>query len=287
MAYKYIHANCFEWMDAQDADSITAIVTDPPYGVREYTSTELEKKRAGQGGIWRIPPSYDGHERSPLPRFSVINDDPRERENVYQFFFDWGKLANKILVPGGHIFVASTPLLSDITSRALRDAGFERRGEIIRTVSTIRGGDRPKGAEKEFYETSVIPRGLWEPWELFRKPISEKTVSANLRRWKAGALRRPEPEKPFTDLFYIGKTPKVERDIANHPSIKPQEFMRILVHAALPLGEGIILDTFAGSGSTIAAAEFFNYNSIGIELDEEFYKIGESAIPQLAKLKTN
>ena len=52
MAYKYIHANCFEWMDAQEADSITAIVTDPPYGVREYTSTELEKKRAGQGGIW-------------------------------------------------------------------------------------------------------------------------------------------------------------------------------------------------------------------------------------------
>lgn len=56
-------------------------------------------------------------------------------------------LALRILVPGGHVFIASTPLLSDILSLAMRNAGFERRGEIIRTVSTLRGGDRPKGAE--------------------------------------------------------------------------------------------------------------------------------------------
>jgi len=50
---------------------------------------------------------------------------------------------------------------------AMRQEGFERRGEIIRTVCTLRGGDRPKGAEKEFEDISVIPRGLWEPWGLY------------------------------------------------------------------------------------------------------------------------
>lgn len=284
MPYRFINSDCFVWMSAQRENSITAIVTDPPYGVKEYTEDELTKKRQGKGGVWRIPPSFDGHTRQPLPRFSVINDDPKERDNVYSFFYHWGKEALRILVPGGHIFIASTPLLSDIVSRAMREAGFERRGEIIRTVSTLRGGDRPKGAELEFSETSVIPKGMWEPWGLYRKPISEKTVAENLREWNAGALRRENIDSPFADLIPSQKTPKAEREIAPHPSIKPQAFLRQLVYASLPLGKGTILDPFAGSGSTLAAAEFFGFSSIGLECDKKFYEIGINAIPKLAKL---
>lgn len=85
MPYTIINADCFEWMKQREENSITAIVTDPPYGVKEYTEGELKKQRQGQGGIWRIPPSFDGHVRQAVPRFSVINDDPKERENVYSF----------------------------------------------------------------------------------------------------------------------------------------------------------------------------------------------------------
>ena len=231
-----------------------------------------------------MPPSFDGHTRQALPRFSVINDDPKERENVYTFFYNWGKEALRILVPGGHMFIASTPLLSDILSSAMRKAGFERRGEIIRTVSTLRGGDRPKGSETEFSDVSVIPKGMWEPWGLYRKPISEKTVAENLRKWHAGALRRESADSPFCDLIVSQKTPKIEREIAPHPSIKPQSFLRKLVFASLPLGEGVILDPFAGSGSTLAAAEFCNLDSIGVEKDREFYLMAANSIPRLAEL---
>lgn len=86
MAYKVLLSDCFKWMEGQKENTITAIVTDPPYGVKEYTDAEMEKKRMGTGGIWRIPPSFDGHTRQALPRFSVINDDPRERDNMYSFF---------------------------------------------------------------------------------------------------------------------------------------------------------------------------------------------------------
>ncbi|MCD8056620.1 MAG: hypothetical protein LUE25_07960 [Clostridiales bacterium] len=271
-------------MTSRDENSITAIVTDPPYGVKEYTKEELEKMKSGRGGIWRLPPCYDGHQRKALPRFSVINDDPKERENVYEFFNTWGTLAYRIVVPGAHVIIASTPLLSDIVSRAMRDAGFERRGEIIRVTKTLRGGDRPKGAEKEFEEMSVIPRGQWEPWGVFRKPIEETTVAKNLRKWDAGALRRPDVDSPFVDLYETGKTTSKEKEIAPHPSLKPQSFMRAIVHAALPTGKGVILDPFAGSGSTLAAAEYCGYDSIGIEIDDDFYDIGTEAIPKLAKI---
>jgi site-specific DNA-methyltransferase (adenine-specific) len=271
-------------MQGREGDSISAIVTDPPYGVKEYTPDEIEKRNNGNGGIWRIPQAFDGHSRQPVPRFSVINDDPKERENVYAFFFKWGQLAFRVLAPGGHVFVASTPLLSDILSSAMRKAGFERRGEVIRTVCTLRGGDRPKGAEDEFPYVSVIPRGLWEPWGLYRKPISEKTVAENLRRWKTGALRRDQAGLPMVDLFSSEKTPQEERAICNHPSLKPQRFLRKIVYAALPLGEGILFDPFAGSGSTLAAAESLGYNSIGTEINQDFYTCGVDAIPQFANL---
>ena len=287
MLYKYINADCFEWMNEYTLNSITAIVTDPPYGVKEYTNNEIIKKRNGHGGVWRIPPSFDGHIRQPLPRFSVINDNAIERDNVYIFFKKWSELAIKLLVPGGHVFIASTPLLSDILSRAMRDSGFERRGEIIRTVMTLRGGDRPKGAEAEFPDVSVIPRGLWEPWGLYRKPISENTIAENLRKWKAGALKRDDDGTPFCDLIVGNKTPQCERNIAPHPSIKPQNFLRKIVKAALPLSEGLILDPFAGSGSTLAAAEFLGFKSIGIEKDFEFFCLGQTAIPKLAMLYTS
>lgn len=284
MSYTIINADCFEWMKLRDENSITAIVTDPPYGVKEYTEEELKKHRQGRGGIWRIPPSFDGHMRQAVPRFSVINDAPKERENVYRFFFEWAMLALRILVPGGHVFIASTPLLSDILSHAMRDAGFERRGEVIRTVSTLRGGDRPKGAETEFSGVSVIPKGLWEPWGLYRKPISERTVAQNLRLWKAGALRRESEGTPFADLIQSEKTPQIERKIASHPNIKPQSFMRKIVYAALPLGEGVVLDPFSGSGSTLAAATFWGIDSIGIEKDREFFEMSQTAVPKLAAL---
>lgn len=284
MLYELVNADCITWMERREENSITAIVTDPPYGVKEYSDGEIKKKRDGKGGIWRIPPSFDGHLRKAVPRFSVINDDPRERKNVYMFFYGWAKEAIRILVPGGHVFIASTPLLSDILSKAMRDAGFERRGEIIRTVSTLRGGDRPKGAEIEFADMSVIPKGMWEPWGLYRKPISEKTIVENLKRWNAGALRREHVDRPVGDLIESTKTPQLEREIAPHPSLKPQKFMRKLVYSSLPMGKGIILDPFAGSGSTLAAAEYFNYNSIGIEKDTEFYLMAQNAIPSLAEL---
>lgn len=100
-----LHANCFQWMGEIPPESIHAIVTDPPYGVKEYEPEQLEKRTNGNGGVWRIPPSFYGHTRSPLPRFTALNRE--ERQRVQRFFFDWAGLALRILRPGGHVFLAS------------------------------------------------------------------------------------------------------------------------------------------------------------------------------------
>jgi site-specific DNA-methyltransferase (adenine-specific) len=109
-------------------------------------------------------------------------------------------------------------------------------------------------------------------------------VADNLRRWKTGALRRPSKDAPFVDLVESGRTPRREREIAPHPSLKPQRFTRQLVWAALPLGEGIVLDPFMGSGSTIAAAVALGYRAIGVEIDHGYFRMAQAAIPRLAAL---
>lgn len=278
------HADCFDWLERQEENSIHAVVTDPPYGLHEYTPEQQAKLRNGKGGVWRMPPAFDGHQRSPLPRFTTLSTE--QLDALRTFFSVWARLLLPRLVPGAHVVLASNPLLSYLVSCALSDAGLERRGEIIRLTMTMRGGDRPKDAQDEFADVSVMPRSMWEPWLIYRKPI-EGRVQDNLRRWGTGGFRRPCPERPFGDVIASSPTRSSERELAPHPSLKPQAFLRQLVRAVLPLGSGVVLDPFAGAGSTLAAAEAVGYASIGVEKDVHYFDIACTSIPRLAHIKVN
>jgi site-specific DNA-methyltransferase (adenine-specific) len=273
--------DCLLWLERQSINSIHAVVTDPPYGLVEYSELEQQKLRSGKGGIWRIPPSFDGSKRSPLPRFTVLKQT--DLDALEQFFMAWATRLVRVLVPGANVVVASNPLLSYIVSNALARSGLERRGELARLVMTMRGGDRPKDAHVEFSDVSVMPRSMWEPWLIFRKPLDGR-VQDNLRKWGTGGFRRVSSDRPFGDVIESSPTRSSERALAPHPSLKPQAFLRQLVRGVLPLGKGIVLDPFAGAGSTLAACECVGYSSVGIEKDPKYFRIAVSAIPRLAKI---
>lgn len=277
----YVKSDVIQWLSQVPANSIHAVVTDPPYGVIEYDEKNHAKLRGGRGGVWRIPPSFDGAKRRPVPRFTVLSK--HDIVNLHGFFSSVARELLKVLVPGGHVFVASNPLVSTMTFHAFIESGFEKRGEIIRLVQTLRGGDRPKGAEEDFPEISVMPKSCWEPWGIFRKPV-EGTVAENLRNWGAGGLRRISEDEPFKDVIQCSPTRSTEKEIAPHPSLKPQRFLRKLVRAALPLGIGIIYDPFAGSGSTLAAAAAMNLCALGTDSDTEYFAMAKRVFEPLSML---
>jgi len=166
----------------------------------------------------------------------------------------------------------------------MRESGLELRGTIVRLTMTMRGGDRPKNAHTEFAGISVMPRSMWEPWVVLRKPL-EGRVQDNLRKWQTGGFRRPGPDRPFGDVIRSNPTTRAERLIAPHPSLKPQSFLRQIVRASLPLGEGVVFDPFAGSGSTLAAANAVGYRSVGIENDAGYIAIALPAVSRLGLLR--
>lgn len=279
---KLVHADCFDWLRSCEPNSIEAVVTDPPYGLIEYSEEHQSKLRSNSGGgVWRVPPSFDGHTRSPLPRFTVLSDT--ERTALGDFFYELGTLLLRVTVPGANVVIASNPLLSHIVAGAMSDAGLELRGSISRLVMTMRGGDRPKNAHQEFLGVSVMPRSMFEPWVVLRHPLDGR-VQDNLRKWKTGGFRRISDAQPFGDVIKSSPTPLREKRLAPHPSLKPQAFLRHIVYAVLPLGQGTIIDPFAGSGSTLAAANAVGYQSIGIERDAQYISVAKESIPKLTQI---
>lgn len=280
-----VNADCFSWLSNLPENTLHAIVTDPPYGLKEYEHEQLEKRANGNGGVWRIPPSYDGANRAPMPRFTALNS--KERENLRIFFVHWSQLTVRALRPGGHVFIAGSAYLSQLVFGALVEGGLEYRGQIIRLVRTLRGGNRPKNNEDKFPDVCSMLRGCYEPWGIFRKPMPARmTVSQCLHTYGTGGLRVMPSGLPLNDVIDSERTPRNERRIINHPSLKPQSFLRPIVYASVPLGTGVIADPFAGSGSTVAAALAVGVTCIGVEKRSDYYADAKSAIPKLAALPT-
>lgn len=71
------------------------------------------------------------------------------------------------------------------------------------------------------------------------------------------------------------------------PILEAQAFMRQIVRACLPLGDGLLLGPFMGGGSTIAAAVAVGYRSIGVESDSAYFEVATKAIPELAALSVS
>jgi DNA modification methylase len=282
--YEIHNADALRWLSKRRANSFHAVVTDPPFGSLEYTASELQKRRTGRGGIWRLPNSFDGANRQPVPRFTILNG--HDRMGVLALHLRLAPELFRVLVPGGHVFISSHCLVSHLVAEAFCMAGFEARGQIVRVVKTLRGGDRPKFGHRRFREVSVIPRSCFEPWLLFRKPCKGNVVD-NLKRFGTGGLRRPCVAQPLPDLLQVPPARPREKKLAQHPSLKPQALMRWLVRAALPLGRGTILDPFMGSGATVAAAAALGLKSVGLEIDYKYFVMAKSAIPRLSLFHPN
>jgi len=64
----------------------------------------------------------------------------------------------------------------------------------------------------------------------------------------------------------------------NHPTVKPLKLMEYLIRLVMPPKDGILLDPFAGSGTTILAAKRLGFNAIGIEKQAEYCELARARL---------
>ena len=70
----------------------------------------------------------------------------------------------------------------------------------------------------------------------------------------------------------------------NHPTVKPVQLMAYLCRLVTP-PNGIVLDPFMGSGSTGIAAQLEGFRFVGMEMDENYFKIAEARIENYEKYR--
>ena len=63
-----------------------------------------------------------------------------------------------------------------------------------------------------------------------------------------------------------------------HPTVKPLALMEYLINLVMPPKDGLLLDPFAGSGTTLVASKKLGYNAIGIERESEYCEIAKARI---------
>lgn len=84
--------------------------------------------------------------------------------------------------------------------------------------------------------------------------------------------------------YHIEPTNKKDKDLYDHPTIKPLELVkRHLLHATQK--DDVVLDTFLGSGTTAAACKEIGRNYIGFEIEEEYYNIAIDRLNNITQVE--
>ena len=164
-------ADCFTALPRLDADSVDAIVTDPPYGI------------GVNGMAWDRPARLDPSK--PAGKRRRASENPNQA--FQEFSREWSSACLHSLKPGGHLAAFAAPRTAHRLACGLEEAGYELRDVLM----WLQGQGYPA--------TRVLPGGLatglkpaWEPIILARKPL-DGTLDHNLKKHGTGAMNIDAP----------------------------------------------------------------------------------------------
>ena len=112
-------------------------------------------------------------------------------------------------------------------------------------------------------QSGILKSGALKPYQENHQNAS----SYKMNRYKT--FIQPANEGGASRFFYCAKASKKERGDSKHPTVKPLSLMRYLCRLITP-PEGIVLDPFAGSGTTLEAAILEGFNVVGIEKEYDY-----------------
>ena len=310
MDYKLYNTDCLDKLKELEDNSVDSIITDPPYGLNfmnkkwDYSipSAEIWKEclRVLKPGGYLL--SFAGT-RTQHRMACNIEDAGFEIKDMIAWVYSQGMPKHKsCLKPAIEpITMARKPAKKAtlLNIDACRVEGRERTDYGLKNSTRTQGncfGAPTSSADfdstKGRYPSNIIHDGSEEVVSLFPDSLG---AGGSLPRVKitgyGDGIGTGKSEYlggdriPFDSgtgsaarFFYCAKANKKDREEGNlHPTVKPTELMKYLIKLVTPK-DGIVLDPFMGSGSTGKAAKILGYSFIGIEREEEYFKIAEKRI---------
>jgi len=275
--------------DHIDSDSVDFIATDPPYGLDQMNHTWDDRKI--QGSIKDCEKKVCSVKKIPVG----MKFDPQITREHGEFMHEVALEYRRILKPGGFCVVFAQPRTAHRVGVAFEDAGFEIRDQLIWDYGVGQG--KAQGVQNFIRKSKSIPdeekealltrmEGLKTPqltptfetmW-LCQKP-REGTFVENYMAHGVGLVDFRSGSKRVA--FSHKKPTKQERlSGGEHPTLKPASLMAELIETFCP-EQGIVVDTFAGSGTTGVAARKTGRTFVGVEKSMMWYKVMQSRLSTL------
>jgi site-specific DNA-methyltransferase (adenine-specific) len=278
-------------LTALPSNSVHLILSDIPYGIgaddwdvlHDNTNSAFLGSSPAQekaGAIFR-------KRGKPINGWSEADRAiPRQ---YYEWCLGWASEWLRVLMPGGTAFIFAGRRYSHRCICALEDVGFsfkdmlgwvrDRAPHRAQRVSVVydRRGDRAASDEWRGWRVGNL-RPSFEPILWFTKPYKiGTTIADNALSYGIGPfneeeflryVRRPD------NLLDCGFSPG---EAGLHPTQKPTQLMQALITLTTKPGQ-IVLDPFAGSGSTAVAAQNLGRHFIAYEISKDYAAICRSRL---------
>jgi adenine-specific DNA-methyltransferase len=239
--HKIIYANALSALKTLPDNSVDLIFADPPYNIGKSFNGQIES--------WKTEESY------------------------LEWCYEWLDLCVLKLKPNGSFYVMTATQFMPYFDIYLR-----RKLTILSRL--IWSYDSSGVQAKKYYGS------MYEPILFCVKDKNNYTFNSNdiLVEAKTGAKRKLiDYRKPVPTVYNSEKVPgnvwEFSRvryrmdEYENHPTQKPIALLERIIKASSNEGD-LILDPFSGTFTTCFVAKELNRKSIGIELQDEYVKIG-------------
>ena len=302
---KIIHGDAMQILSQIESNSIDLCLTDPPYFL-DKMDNGWDEKKVGSKKYHQVVTS--------LP--AGMKFDREQGKKFYEWYFKVSKEILRVLKPGGFFFSFSSPRLYHRMVSAIDDTGFlikdcfvwiytqnqpkamslnhfiERMDESRETIDNLK-------IQLNGWKTPQI-KSCFEPIVMAQKQ-TEGTFLENFRKYKVGlvdtsikignnmfpsnVVSTNETNKTIDNCFLLAKPTRKEKgDFNTHRTVKPLNLCEYIINLTTYNKNSVVLDPFAGSGTTLLAAKNLGRKFIGIDNNKEYVEISNKRLNPLTSL---
>lgn len=283
-----IHGDCREKLKELPAESISCVITDPPYNYefigRNWDHDEIQRR------MNRIQDSSTLVKNIPYGSGlagGLRNERwyERNRQNVVQYIewaTQWSQELTRVCKPGAIAAVFSSTRTLAHVQAALENGGFYARDVLVyrRHSGIPKGLNVRKKLEKDGNVNAckwtgwhTCFRNEWEAIVVVQKPLLNNYMET-IEQFGLGPFKAILADGSFQSNILEGFSKGKDEKLDEHCTIKPVALIRKLIELFLPQSGGhIVLDPFAGTGTTLIAAIELGHQAIGIEIEQRYCSI--------------
>jgi site-specific DNA-methyltransferase (adenine-specific) len=280
--------DCRQILKDLPSDSISCCITDPPYNYEfighKWNSEEINRRLARVNNSKTLVKN--------IPYGSGLAGGVRNkrwyervRSNILDYqewCYEWGSEVFRVCKPGALVAIFNSTRTSAHVQIALERAGFYSRDCIVyRRHSGIPRGDNLASALKQKgikdYEKydgwHSCLRNEWEAIVILQKPLEDNYINTYLK-YDIGYFYTKNDDDSFQSNILENIPRDKNADYNVHCTVKPLALMEKLIDLLVPKSnDHIVLDPFAGSGTTLVAAKKLGRSYLGIEIVPEYIEI--------------